>query len=82
MGNSIVDGVDNASADDFAGGSDTVNIAADSETATFTIDITGDTIPEYDETFTVTLSDPSTGARISQKMVLYKLRLAMMMDLD
>ena len=65
---SIVDGEDNASADDFSGGTGTVSIPADSEDGTFTIDITGDTTPEEDEKFTVTLSEPSTGATISTDM--------------
>ena len=65
---SIVDGEDNASADDFSGGTGTVSIPVDSEDGTFTIDITGDTIPEADEKFTVTLSEPSTGATISTDM--------------
>ena len=68
MTTSIVDGEDNASADDFSGGTGTVSIPADSEDGTFTIDITGDTTPEEDEKFTVTLSEPSTGATISTDM--------------
>ena len=59
---------DSASADDFTAGTDTVNIAADATTGTFTVDITGDDTPEEDETFTVTLSNPSSGARISADM--------------
>ena len=54
---------DNATADtDYKEATDTVTIAANQPTATFEIDIVGDNTPEFDETFTVTLSNPSGDA--------------------
>ena len=41
-----------------------VEIKAGEATATFDVEILGDDIPEENETFTVTLSNPSTGASI------------------
>ncbi|WP_300061065.1 Calx-beta domain-containing protein, partial [uncultured Roseobacter sp.] len=54
-----------ADADDFGGTfpSGTVNFAAGEDTATITIDVTGDTDIESNESFVVTLSNP-TNARI------------------
>ena len=42
-----------------------ISIAANTTTDTFEIDIEGDDVPEFDETFVVSLSAPSTGAKIS-----------------
>ena len=50
---------------DYNKGTGTVNIAANAETGTFEVDIIGDDIAEFDETFTVTLTNPSSGAKIS-----------------
>ena len=50
---------------DFIGGalpSGTVNFAAYEISKTITVDVAGDAIVEPDESFTVTLSNPSTGA--------------------
>ena len=51
--------------EDFTSTSGTVNILPDAETGTFEVTIIGDDIPEFDETFTATLSNPSAGAQIS-----------------
>ena len=63
---SVVDGTDDATADiDFTSANDTLTFAAGDDEKTFTVDILGDAIPEFDETFTVTLSNPGVGARLS-----------------
>ena len=51
--------------EDFTSTSGTVNILPNAETGTFEVTIIGDDIPEFDETFTATLSIPSAGAQIS-----------------
>ena len=51
---------------DYTKATDTITIAANTPSATFDIDILDDTTPEFPETFTVTLSNPSTGAQISK----------------
>jgi hypothetical protein len=56
-----------ASATDFASGtafSGTVNFADGQTTATITLQVQGDTLTEPNETFTVTLSDPTNGAKL------------------
>ena len=61
-------GTDAADATDFDGGtlpSGTVSFAATETEQTITIDVAGDTDVEPDETFTVTLSNPSGGATIT-----------------
>ena len=56
---------DNATADvDYTTATGTVRIAPNTQSDTFEIDILGDNTPEFDETFTVTISAPSAGARI------------------
>ena len=50
---------------DFTSLTGEVTIAANEVTGTFEVDIIGDDIPEFDETFTVTLSNVSEGAIIS-----------------
>ena len=56
---------DNATANaDYTEATDTVTIAANQPTASFEIDIVGDGTPEFDETFTVTLSNPSGNAKL------------------
>ena len=63
---SIVDGVDRATADvDFMSASDTATFERDDTMKTFTVTIIGDNDPEIDETFTVTLSNPTTGGQLS-----------------
>ena len=59
-------GVHPADADDFGGSfpTDTVTFAAGETSKTITIEVSGDTIAESDETFAVILSDP-TGATIT-----------------
>jgi hypothetical protein len=59
-------GVHPADADDFGGSfpTGTVNFAAGETSKTITIEVSGDTIAENDETFAVILSDP-TGATIT-----------------
>ncbi|TWT49574.1 Calx-beta domain protein [Rubripirellula amarantea] len=57
-----------AAADDFTGGvlpTGTVTFADGETTQTITIDVAGDTTVELDETFTVTLSNPSTDAVVT-----------------
>ena len=56
-------GANPATAADFGGAfpSGPVNFAAGSATADFTINVSGDTVVELNETFTVTLSAPSAG---------------------
>ncbi|MEO0824678.1 MAG: ExeM/NucH family extracellular endonuclease [Cyanobacteria bacterium J06642_9] len=56
-----------ADADDFGGAlpSGTVNFAADETSQVVTIDVTGDTEAELDESFTVTLSNASGDANIT-----------------
>ena len=57
---------DTATADtDYTEATGTVTIAAGQSSGTFEIVIIGDNTPEFDETFTVTLSNASTGAAIS-----------------
>ena len=57
---------DTATADnDFSTASNTLTFAATDTMKTFTVDIMGDTIPEHPETFTVTISNPSTGGRVT-----------------
>jgi len=53
-------------ATDFEAGTTTgtVNFAADEDTALITINVTGDTTEEADETFTVELFSPSAGGRV------------------
>lgn len=60
-------GVDAADADDFGGTytTGTVSFADGETTQVVTIDVSGDLIAETDETFTVTLSNPSAPAAIS-----------------
>ncbi|NGM18830.1 hypothetical protein G3576_02315 [Roseomonas stagni] len=65
----FVDGRGDHAADDadFAGGlapGGTITFGAGQATAQITIDIAGDTIGEYDETFGIRLFAPSTGLRI------------------
>ncbi len=63
---SIVDGVDKATADtDFMSASGTATFDKDDTTETFTVTIIGDNDPEINETFTVTLSNPTTGGQLS-----------------
>ena len=63
---SIVVGADSATADgDFMSAIDTATFVKDDATETFTVTIIGDNDPEIDETFTVTLSNPTTGAQLS-----------------
>ena len=56
-----------ADADDFGGTlpSGTVSFAADETSKTVTVAVSGDTLPEQDESFTVTLSNASGGAVIN-----------------
>ena len=62
---------DTASADDFPSLDDipsldgTVTIATGSDTGTFDVMTKGDNTPEFDETFTVTLSNPGAGTQLS-----------------
>ena len=42
-----------------------VRIAPDTQSTTIEVDIVGDNTPEFDETFTVTLSNPSADTQIS-----------------
>ena len=49
---------------DFTSATGTVRIAATTTTDTFEIDILGDNTPEFNETFTVNLSNPSADARV------------------
>ncbi|MDB5391658.1 MAG: hypothetical protein JWM11_7304, partial [Planctomycetaceae bacterium] len=58
--------VNGADANDFGGSlpSGTVNFAAGQMTQVITVNVTGDTISEPDEGFTVTLSNPSTGVTL------------------
>ncbi|MCL4207830.1 MAG: hypothetical protein KJ000_35540, partial [Pirellulaceae bacterium] len=61
-------GVDPADAADFAGGvlpNGTIDFAAGQTARTLTIQVAGDTDSEPDETFLVTLSDPTGGATIA-----------------
>ena len=53
--------------EDYATTTGTVTIAADQETGTIEVVTIGDDIPEFDETFTVTLSNPSANTRISSE---------------
>ena len=56
---------DNATADsDFTADNDQVVFEVDETSATIEIDILGDNTPEFDETFTITLSNPSTGSKL------------------
>ena len=48
----------------FTAGSGTLNFDATNPTREIVIDILGDAIPEHPETFTVTLSNPGTGAKL------------------
>jgi Tryptophan-rich Synechocystis species C-terminal domain/Calx-beta domain len=60
-------GANAASASDFAGvvlPSGTVSFAAGETSKTITVNVAGDTVVEPDEGFTVTLSNPTTGATI------------------
>ena len=59
-------GVHPADVADFGGSfpSGTVNFAAGVNSTTLTINVSGDTTIEYDESFTVTLSNPSSGTAI------------------
>ena len=60
-------GANPASASDFVGGalpSGTVSFAAGETSKTITVNVSGDTVVESDEGFTVTLSNPSTGATL------------------
>ena len=51
--------------EDYTSATGTVNILPSAETGTFEVTILGDDVPEFDETFTATLSNPSAGAQIS-----------------
>ena len=53
--------------EDYTTTTGTVTIAADQETGTIEVVTIGDDIPEFDETFTVTLSNPSANTRISSE---------------
>ncbi len=60
-------GTNKTNSGDFAGAvlpSGTVNFAVGETTKTITIDVSGDKAPEADESFVVTLSNPSAGANI------------------
>ena len=60
-------GANPASASDFVGGalpSGTVSFAAGETSKTIAVNVSGDTVVESDEGFTVTLSNPSTGATL------------------
>ena len=60
-------GANPASASDFVGNvlpSGTVSFAAGETSKTITVNVAGDTVVESDEGFTVTLSNPSTGATL------------------
>ena len=59
-----------------------VTIASNEATGTFEVEIIGDGTPEYDETFTVTLSGGSEGTLITANRVQRKVQLLMMMALD
>ena len=50
---------------DYTTATDTVRIAPDTQSTTIEVDIVGDDTPEFDETFTVTLSNPSADTQIS-----------------
>ena len=57
---------DNATAGtDFTAASDTLTFMPGDTTATFTVQTTADTVDEDDETFTVTLSNPSSSATLA-----------------
>ncbi|GDY10471.1 hypothetical protein LBMAG52_39590 [Planctomycetia bacterium] len=64
-------GVNPADGGDFGGTlpSGTVNFAANEVTRTITIDVSGDTMVESDEGFTVTLSSPSIGSVLGTSTV-------------
>ena len=56
---------DLATADtDYSSANGTVTFMANKSTDTIDIEIYGDNTPEFDETFTVTLSNPSAGSKI------------------
>jgi hypothetical protein len=62
-------GTNGADANDFAAGtalSGTVHFDDGQATATISLPVLGDTNPEFDEHFTVTLSDPTGGATINR----------------
>ncbi|MBM4076350.1 MAG: hypothetical protein FJ267_12010, partial [Planctomycetes bacterium] len=63
----IGSGISAANVADFGGNlpTGTVSFAANETSKTITIDVTGDSIAEADETFTVTLSNPSPGTTIA-----------------
>ena len=62
---SFAEGNTAASADDFPSTTGTVTIATGSDTGTFNVMTNGDDIPEFDESFTVTLSNPGAGTQLS-----------------
>ena len=62
---SFAEGDTAASADDFPSTTGTVTIATGSDTGTFNVMTSGDDIPEFDESFTVTLSNPGAGTQLS-----------------
>ena len=63
---SVESGDSAVAGEDFTSNTGTVTIAMNETTDTFEVDILGDDAPEIDETFTVTLSNASAGAQISQ----------------
>ena len=50
---------------DFTTANGTANFTSGDDMETFTVTIKADNTPEFDETFTVTLSKPSVGALVS-----------------
>ena len=59
-----VESGDTASSSDFTAASGTLTFNANDTSKTFTVATAGDTVDEDDETFTVTLSSPSSGTEI------------------